>query len=115
MKRHLVVIINIMPTLLDVLESHKNNQKDKRKFGLVLQGGGMRAVYGAGALASLLEHNLSNVFDHVVGSSAGALHATYFLALDEETMRHTYSDDLTNKKGRWILQSNLDVPILWLS
>lgn len=46
--------------------------------GLVCEGGGMRGIYVAGVLDVLGENGVS--FDGVVGVSAGAIHATSFLA-----------------------------------
>jgi predicted patatin/cPLA2 family phospholipase len=63
----------------------------------VLPGGGMRAVYSAGAVSTLLRYNLGHSFDHIVGVSAGALNGAYFLSDDTETLTRTYPDDLTNK------------------
>src|SRR5579859_3431945 len=88
--------ISSMLTLYDVLVAHQQNKHDKRKFGLLLQGGGMRAVYSAGAIAPLIEYGLTDAFDHVIGSSAGAINGTYFLGCDINT-RKTYTKDLTNK------------------
>lgn len=44
----------------------------KNKFGLVLEGGGMRGLYTAGVLDVFMENNIWA--DGVVGVSAGALH-----------------------------------------
>ncbi len=100
-----------MQTLYDELIAHQQTKNDKRTFGLVLPGGGMRAVYSAGAIATLLKYNLANSFDHIVGVSAGALHAAYFLAADDETLRHTYPDDLTNKNFVNLLRREKKVDI----
>ncbi|HEX4774044.1 MAG TPA: patatin-like phospholipase family protein [Candidatus Saccharimonadales bacterium] len=71
-----------MPTLFDVLDAHRQNKKDKRSFGLVVQGGGMRGVYSCAALTTLLEYGFESTFEHVIGSSAGALNGAYFLSHD---------------------------------
>lgn len=85
-----------MATLYDLLQAHKNKQDEKRVFGLVLQGGGMRAAYVAGALTPLVEYGFNDTFDHVVGASAGAINGAYFIAGERE-MAKTYTDSLTNK------------------
>jgi predicted patatin/cPLA2 family phospholipase len=74
----------------------------------------MRGVYCAGAVATLIEYGLTNAFDHVIGSSAGALHGAYYLAQDQETMRHTYTDDLTNKNFVNVLRLDKKVDIDYL-
>lgn len=74
----------------------------------------MRAVYSAGAVATLLKYDLTNAFDHIIGVSAGALHGAYFLAADDETLRHTYPDDLTNKNFVNLLRREKKVDIDYL-
>ena len=86
-----------MITLLDELEAHKNNPKDKRTFGLVLAGGAMRGAYGAGAMVPLITHRLVDAFEHVVGASAGAINGTYFVDEYANTMS-AYIHDLTTKQ-----------------
>lgn len=55
-----------------------------KKTGLVLEGGGMRGAYTAGALAWLLEHDVK--FDYGVGISAGALHLCNFMMKDAKML-----------------------------
>lgn len=56
----------------------EEEQQEKIKTGLVLEGGGMRGIYTAGVLDVMLEHNIS--FDGVIGVSAGAIHGCSFLS-----------------------------------
>lgn len=56
----------------------------------------MRGVYSAGAIAPLVSEGFTAAFDHVIGSSAGAINGAYFLAADPQAML-TYTDDITNK------------------
>lgn len=46
--------------------------------GLVLEGGGMRAIYTAGVLDVFMEHGIQ--FDGVIGISAGSIHGSNFVA-----------------------------------
>jgi len=48
------------------------------KLGLVLEGGGMRGIYTAGALDVFMERGVS--FDGVIGVSAGAIHGCSFVS-----------------------------------
>ena len=48
------------------------------KTGLVIEGGGVRAIYAAGVLDVFMEHQLR--FDGVIGVSAGAIHGCSFLS-----------------------------------
>lgn len=102
-----------MLTLYDELVARVAHHDGKRLFGLVLQGGGMRAAYSAGATAPLIQYGLANAFDHVVGSSAGAINGAYFISADPHTMQ-TYTDDLTNKKFVNLLRRDKKVDIDYL-
>lgn len=57
------------------------------KISLVLEGGGMRGAYTAGALSWLLEHNIE--FDNCYGISTGAVHLASYLLKDEKILRDT--------------------------
>lgn len=48
------------------------------KYGLVLEGGGMRGIYTAGVLDVFMEHGIT--FDGVIGVSAGAIHGCSFVS-----------------------------------
>ncbi len=65
--------------------------------GLVVQGGGMRGTYSMAALAALEEAGLGGAFDHVIGSSAGAINGAYFLAGQARLAVTVYLDDISNK------------------
>lgn len=60
------------------------------KIGLVLEGGGMRGSYTAGALAWLIDNNIE--FDYGVGISAGAINLCSFLLKNKD-----YLHDITVK------------------
>lgn len=66
--------------------------------GLVVQGGGMRGVYSMAALMALEECGLGRAFDHVIGSSAGAINGAYFLAQQAKLAVGVYLDDLSNAR-----------------
>lgn len=102
-----------MPSLNDVLLAHQQNKKDKRVFGLVLQGGGMRAVYSAAACATLIEYGLEGAFDHVIGSSAGAINGAYFLGATADDVE-VYTEDLASKKFINLLRLDKRVDIDYL-
>ncbi|RRC92114.1 patatin family protein [Erysipelotrichaceae bacterium OH741_COT-311] len=54
------------------------------KYGLVLEGGGMRGAYTAGALSWFIDHNI--MFDYGVGISAGAIHLCSYLLKDKDLL-----------------------------
>lgn len=55
------------------------------KIGLVLEGGGVRGAYTAGALSWLKDNSIS--FDYSVGISSGAVYLTCFLADNMQAAR----------------------------
>lgn len=86
-----------MSCLYDELKAHQQNRRqDKRVFGLVFQGGGMRGVYSAAAFEPMMAYDLQDAFEHIIGSSAGAMHAAYLMAGVRNSYT-IYTDDLTNK------------------
>ena len=103
-----------MDSLYDRLTEHKqkrqHHKKDKSVFGLVIQGGGMRAAYSAGAIVPLIEYGLSDAFDHVVGSSAGAINGAYFVDKHTETI-DTYMHELTSKNFVNLLRRDKKVDV----
>lgn len=52
--------------------------EQKRKCGLVLEGGGTRGIYTAGVLDVFMEEGIT--FDGVIGVSAGAIHGASFVS-----------------------------------
>lgn len=48
------------------------------KTGIVVEGGGMRGIYGAGILDVLMEHHITA--DGLIGVSAGAIHGCSFVS-----------------------------------
>lgn len=59
------------------------------RSALVICGGAMRGVYGAGAVVAFHRLGLAHCFDVVVGISTGAAIASYFLAGEEQTLLGT--------------------------
>lgn len=53
------------------------------KYGLVLEGGGVRGAYTAGALAWLNDNNIT--FDYQVGISSGAVYLCCYMMHDKKT------------------------------
>ena len=82
--------------------------------GLVVQGGGMRGIYSMAALMALEECGLGQVFDHVFGSSAGAINAAYMLAEQAKLAVTVYLDDISNKNFVNFLRVNKIVDIDFL-
>ncbi|GAB5033521.1 Hypothetical protein NocV09_01400550 [Nannochloropsis oceanica] len=60
--------------------SQPGERQDGYKIGLAIEGGGMRGAVSAGAAAATNLLGLSDAFDAVYGSSAGALIAAFFVS-----------------------------------
>lgn len=61
---------------------------------LMLEGGGMRASYTAGAVSVLMEQNIT--FDYVCGISAGSSHTVNYLSGDVFRTRASFVDFVTD-------------------
>ena len=55
-------------------------KKDKRKIGLIIQGGGMRGAFSSGAAQGLDDVGLTDCFDYIYASSSGSCAAAYLLS-----------------------------------
>ncbi|MGE3939737.1 MAG: patatin-like phospholipase family protein [Nitrospirales bacterium] len=98
----------------NVLDQNRRGQRGADTIGLVVQGGGMRGVYSMGALAALEEMGFSQSFDHVAGSSAGALNGAYFITGQASYGVETYIHHLTQKSFVNPLRLRKMVDIDWL-
>ena len=78
-------------------EQIQKGEKSGIITGLVVQGGGMRGTYSMASLMALEECGLGHAFDHVFGSSAGAINAAYMLAEQAKLAVTVYLDDISNK------------------
>lgn len=69
------------------------------KITLVLQGGGMRGVYGMGVLRELQRLGYpSSRFKEIIGTSAGALNGSYFLTGQVDEGISIYTDYLSGDR-----------------
>jgi predicted patatin/cPLA2 family phospholipase len=74
---------NKMHPVIEHLLERKNKKipvKDGRKIALVLFGGAMAGIRGAGAMVALHELGLANAFDEMYTASAGFCNASYLLS-----------------------------------
>lgn len=81
-----------------VLARRRAGHPDPYKVALCIEGGGMRGVVSAGMVAALQELDGARLFDHVYGSSAGALNGAYFLAGQAEEGLPIYFEDLPERR-----------------
>lgn len=100
-----------------VIENLKNRQKkpkDRRKIGLIVEGGGMRGVFAGGALLALEELGHSSSFDILYASSSGSCASAYFLSGETQKGLSVYLEDLTGFKfiKPWRLTKIMDIDFL---
>jgi predicted patatin/cPLA2 family phospholipase len=69
---------------------------DGASVALVVEGGAMRGVISAGMVSALEHLNMTDAFDAVYGSSAGAINAAYFLAGQAALGTSIYYEDINN-------------------
>lgn len=73
------------PSVLDVISARRDSQSqpgartDDYRVALAIEGGGNRAAYSAGMALALDELGLTNSFDAIYGTSAGALNGAWLL------------------------------------
>lgn len=70
---------------------------DGRKLALVVEGGALRAVCSAGGVVALEHLGLTEVFDQVYGTSAGAMNASYFVAGQARLGIRIYYEDMNRR------------------
>ncbi len=68
------------------------------RTALIIGGGAMRGVYSGGVVTALEELGLTETFDDVIGFSAGACTAAYFLAGQAPFGTTVYSEELASKE-----------------
>lgn len=95
----------------DLLRKREAGQAAPGPIGLVVQGGGMRGVYSMAALAALEEMGFGACFDHVAGSSAGALNGAYFLTGQAAYGVETYVRFLSTRHfvNPWRREKRVDI------
>jgi predicted patatin/cPLA2 family phospholipase len=72
--------------------------RKKRKLALVMSGGGMRCVYGAGVLAALTEEFKLTEPDLVVASSGSVANGAYYLSGQYRSLIAAWLDVLPSKR-----------------
>jgi predicted patatin/cPLA2 family phospholipase len=85
---------------------------DQDRLALVVEGGGMRGVVSGGMVTALEELGLQQVFDLVVGTSAGALAGAFFLAGQSRMGTSIYYEDLTGREWLDYRRGVTKAPIL---
>ncbi|MBQ6559250.1 MAG: patatin family protein [Erysipelotrichaceae bacterium] len=68
----------------------------KKNTALVLEGGGLRGAYTAGALSWLIDNGVS--FDHAYGISTGAVYLSTYLMGSKENLKYFSTNGITDKR-----------------
>ena len=79
-------------------KSLPGKRNDNFKLGLAIEGGGMRGVVAASMASALFQLGLTDTFDAVYGSSAGALIGTFFITKQMPLGPPIFYDDLNNPR-----------------
>jgi predicted patatin/cPLA2 family phospholipase len=84
--------------VMELLEQRKSGQEDASKLALVVEGGMMRGVITGAMVAQLETMGYGpDLFDLVVGTSAGAVNASYYIAKQAVQGVRVYPDYLGSK------------------
>src|SRR5579871_1676095 len=88
---------------------------DGRKLALVVEGGALRGVCSAGGVVALEHLGFTDLFDHVYGTSAGVMNASYFLAGQARLGIRVYYEDMNRREivNPWRLWNILDLDRLF--
>ncbi len=88
---------------------------DGRKLALVVEGGALRGVCSAGGAVALEDLRMTDVFDHVYGTSAGVMNASYFVAGQARLGIRIYYEDMNRRDivNPWRLWRILDLDRLF--
>lgn len=91
---------NLHPVAQKLLKRQNKSApfKDGRKITLILPGGLMTGVLGAGAIVGLYELGLKDAFDEIHVISAGIANASYFLANQPRLGVSIYYEDCAQRK-----------------
>jgi predicted patatin/cPLA2 family phospholipase len=94
-------------------ERHRAGDRspDGRKLALVVEGGALRGVCSAGGVVALEHLGFTDLFDHVYGTSAGAMNACYFLAGQAKLGIRVYYEDMNRREivNPWRFWNILDL------
>jgi predicted patatin/cPLA2 family phospholipase len=91
-------IADILKRRLAFRKTTREPFDDGYHVALVIQGGGMRAVFAAGMAEELQNLGLDNCFDSFHGSSAGALIAAYTIANQASVSADIFCEEAASKR-----------------
>lgn len=102
MSEELARTLNAHPVIQALLKrraagSLPGSRDDGYRIALVIEGGAMRGVISGGMVTALETLGLRDCFDVVIGASAGAAAATYFVAGQSALGTSIYYEDINNR------------------
>jgi predicted patatin/cPLA2 family phospholipase len=89
-------------------------RQDGAILGLVFEGGSMRGITSAGMGLALVQLGLTDVFDVVYGSSAGAFNGAYFVSRQGASGITVYYENINNRKFINLSRPLLGKPVVSL-
>lgn len=90
------------PVLAEIERRRAGGPRDPDvRLALVIEGGGMRGVVCGGMVAGLEALGLTEVFDEVIGSSAGAIAGAYFVAGQAAFGTRIFYEEINNRRFIW--------------
>lgn len=104
-----------MQSDIENLEEIEEAVENRFKTGLVLEGGGIRAMYESGVLDAFIENKIE--FPYVIGVSAGSCNGVSFLGKNLHRMRDinlTYSSDKRYKSLKSFFKNGEYVNSKWI-
>lgn len=93
---------DVHPVLAEIERRRAGGPRDPSvKLALVIEGGGMRGVVCGGMVAGLEALGLTETFDEVIGSSAGAIAGAYFVAGQAAFGTRIFYEEINNRRFIW--------------
>ena len=90
------------PVIEEIERRRAGGPRDpETKLALVIEGGGMRGVVCGGMVAALEALGLTEIFDEVIGSSAGAIAGAYFVAGQAAFGTRIFYEEINNRRFIW--------------
>ena len=89
-------------------------QADGNKIALIFEGGAMNGLVSCAAGAQLQKLGFGNCFDHIYGTSSGAINAAYFTTGQSETAIRIYLEDIIGPHFMGAFRWPDQVDVNWL-
>jgi predicted patatin/cPLA2 family phospholipase len=92
-----------------------NSSVDGNRIALIFEGGAMAGLYSSAAGTALEQLGLTNCFDLVYGTSAGAINAAYFVAGQSADCTLAYENEVISKEFMGAFRWPNQIDVNWLA